>query len=38
VATIYKGLGLDPHQELPGPQNRPLPLVQFSDAPINELF
>jgi hypothetical protein len=38
VATIYKGLGLDPHQELPGPQNRPLPLVEFSARPINELF
>ncbi|HZU37234.1 MAG TPA: DUF1501 domain-containing protein [Gemmataceae bacterium] len=38
VATIYKGLGLDPHQELPGPQNRPLPLVEFSAAPIHELF
>jgi hypothetical protein len=38
VATLYKGLGLDPHQELPGPQNRPLPLVEFSARPINELF
>jgi hypothetical protein len=38
VATIYKGLGLDPHQELPGPQNRPLPLVEFSARPISELF
>src|SRR5205085_4850618 len=23
VATIFKGLGLDPHKELPGPQGRP---------------
>ncbi len=38
VATIYKGLGLDPHTELPGPQNRPLPLVDYSVQPITELF
>src|SRR2546430_17716587 len=28
AATIYQGLGLDPHHELAGPQNRPLPLVE----------
>ncbi|HET6575679.1 MAG TPA: DUF1501 domain-containing protein [Fimbriiglobus sp.] len=38
AATVYKGLGLDPHRELPGPQNRPLPLVEYSVKPINELF
>jgi uncharacterized protein (DUF1501 family) len=38
AATIYKGLGLDPHRELPGPQNRPLPLVDYGVQPINELF
>jgi hypothetical protein len=38
AATIYRGLGLDPHRELPGPQNRPLPLVEFGVQPINELF
>ncbi len=38
AATIYKGLGLDPHKELPGPQNRPIPLADFSVKPINELF
>ena len=38
VATIYKGLGLDPHKELPGPQGRPLPLVEFGVQPIKELF
>ena len=38
VATIYKGLGLDPHTELPGPQGRPLPLVDYAVQPINELF
>src|SRR5947209_3390980 len=34
AATIYKGLGLDPHKELPGPQGRPLPLVDYSVQPI----
>jgi uncharacterized protein (DUF1501 family) len=38
AATVYRGLGLDPHRELPGPQNRPLPLVEFSLKPIGELF
>ena len=38
AATLFKGLGLDPHRELPGPQNRPLPLVEFSLQPIKELF
>src|SRR5262249_55498310 len=38
AATLLKGLGLDPHKELPGPQNRPLPLVEFSVKPIKELF
>ncbi len=33
-----KGLGLDPHRELPGPQNRPLPLVDYGVQPIKELF
>jgi hypothetical protein len=38
AATIYKGLGLDPHKELPGPQNRPIPLTDYSVKPIGELF
>jgi uncharacterized protein (DUF1501 family) len=38
AATLYQGLGLDPHRELPGPQNRPIPLVDFSVQPIKELF
>src|SRR5262249_55893477 len=38
AATIYKGLGLDPHHELSGPQNRPLPLVDYGVQPIGELF
>src|SRR5712692_1851495 len=38
AATIYQGLGLEPHRELPGPQNRPLPLADFNVQPIKELF
>jgi uncharacterized protein (DUF1501 family) len=38
AATIFQGLGLDPHRELPGPQNRPLPLADYSVQPIKELF
>jgi hypothetical protein len=38
AATLYRGLGLDPHRELPGPQGRPLPLVDYGVQPIQELF
>jgi hypothetical protein len=38
AATLYKALGLDPHRELPGPQNRPIPLVDYSVQAIGELF
>lgn len=38
VATIYKSLGVDPETELPGPQGRPFPVVDFGMHPINELF
>lgn len=38
AATLYKGLGLDPHKELPGPQNRPIPMVDYNLKPIAELF
>jgi uncharacterized protein (DUF1501 family) len=38
AATIYQGLGLDPHRELPGPQNRPIPLVDYGVQAIEELF
>jgi len=38
AATLFKGLGLDPHKELTGPQNRPLPLADYSVQPIKELF
>jgi len=38
AATLYQALGLDPHKELPGPQNRPLPLADYAMQPIKELF
>ena len=38
AATIYKGLGLDPHAEFPGAQGRPIPLVDRGFDPIEELF
>jgi uncharacterized protein (DUF1501 family) len=38
AATLYRGLGLDPHLELPGPQNRPIPMVDFGLQAIRELF
>lgn len=38
VATVYRGLGLDPHTELPGPQGRPIPLVDYNVQPLAELF
>ena len=38
AATVYKALGLDPHKELPGPQNRPMPLADFNVKAIEELF
>jgi Protein of unknown function (DUF1501) len=38
AATLFRGLGLDPHRELIGPQNRPLPLVDYGMQPIKELF
>ncbi|MBA2227703.1 MAG: DUF1501 domain-containing protein [Gemmataceae bacterium] len=38
AATVYKALGLDPHKELPGPQNRPIPLVDYNVKPLDELF
>ena len=38
AATIYKGLGIDLHLELPGAQGRPIPLVDRGVEPIQELF
>ena len=36
AATVYRALGIDPATRLPGPDGRPLPLVEA--APIHELF
>ncbi len=38
AATMYKALGIDYHQELPGPQGRPIPIVDYSAQAIRELF
>jgi hypothetical protein len=38
VATIFDSLGVDLHTELPGPQGRPYPVVDFGVQPIKELF
>jgi len=38
AATLYKALGVKPHTELTGPQGRPMPLVDHSIEPLNELF
>ncbi|HKB02812.1 MAG TPA: DUF1501 domain-containing protein, partial [Gemmataceae bacterium] len=38
AATVFRGLGLDPHKDLPGPQGRPLPLAEYSLQSIKELF
>jgi hypothetical protein len=38
AATVYRGLGIDPATELPGPQSRPLRLVDHGVEPIEELF
>ena len=38
VATIYHSLGLDLTTELPGPNGRPFPLVNYGTQPIKELF
>jgi hypothetical protein len=38
AATIYKGLGIDLDKDLPGPQGRPIRLVDHGVEPISELF
>jgi hypothetical protein len=38
AATVYHGLGIDPALELPGPDGRPLRLVDDGARPIHELF
>jgi uncharacterized protein (DUF1501 family) len=38
VATIYRALGIDLEHHLPGPQRRPVPVVDFGVREIRELF
>jgi hypothetical protein len=38
AATVFHALGIDLHIELPGPQGRPLRLVDHGVEPIKELF
>ncbi len=38
LATIYHAMGINLHTELPGPQNRPVPIVDIGVEPISELF
>jgi hypothetical protein len=38
AATVYQGLGIDLAMDLPGPQNRPIRLVDHGVEPIQELF
>jgi hypothetical protein len=38
AATVYQGLGIDLATELPGPQGRPIRLVDHDAEPILELF
>jgi hypothetical protein len=38
AATVYHGLGIDLATELPGPQSRPLRLVDHGVEPVEELF
>jgi Protein of unknown function (DUF1501) len=36
AASVYKGLGIDLNTRLPGPENRPLPIIEAE--PVDELF
>jgi uncharacterized protein (DUF1501 family) len=38
AATVYHGLGIDLHTELPGALGRPIPLVERGTEPILEMF
>ncbi len=38
AATLYRGLGIDLEKELPGPQGRPIPIVDYGVKAIRELF
>jgi hypothetical protein len=36
AASVYKGMGIDLNTRLPGPENRPLPIIEAE--PVDELF
>ncbi|TMQ34104.1 MAG: DUF1501 domain-containing protein, partial [Planctomycetota bacterium] len=36
AASVYQGLGIDLNTRLPGPENRPMPIVEAE--PVHELF
>src|SRR5262245_23838010 len=36
AATVYKGMGIDLNARLPGPENRPMPIIEAE--PVDELF
>jgi uncharacterized protein (DUF1501 family) len=38
AATLYRALGIDLEKEMPGPQGRPIPVVDFGVKAIRELF
>jgi len=38
VASVYHALGVDLNLQLPGPEGRPIPLVEPGVQPIHELF
>jgi hypothetical protein len=38
AATIYHSLGVDLGTEFPGPQGRPVPVIDYGVRPITELF
>lgn len=38
ASTILESLGVAPHQEVPGAQNRPVPLVDYNSPAVRELF
>jgi hypothetical protein len=38
AATVYRGLGIDLEYQLPGPQGRPIPVVDYGVKPIAELI
>lgn len=38
AATVYKALGIDLETELPGPQGRPIRIVDHGVEPVSELF